>query len=582
MERRLAAILAADVVGYSRLMGEDEVGTLTALKAHREELIGPRITARRGRIVKLIGDGILAEFPSAVEAVECAAEIQEAMAERNADLPGDRQLTFRIGINLGDVVVEGDDIYGDGVNIAARLEGIAIPGGICIARNVFNQVKGKVDLEFDDLGAQQVKNIAEPVHVFQVSGLGFAAPGDTSTSPTGAVDLRDKPSIAVLPFDNMGGDPDQEYFADGITEDIITELARFQNLLVIARNSAFTYKGKAVRVQDVGRDLGVNYVVEGSIRKAGNRVRLTVQLVEAATGNHVWAERYDRDLTDIFELQDELTRTIVATLPRRLESADAERIRRKPPSNMGVYDRVLRAKLCHHRGSREDNAEGLRLLDQAIELDPEYASAYAWKACTLGQAWHRGYREQTDELWMEMWNLTRKGASLDENDLECIRILCEFGIEEGRLDEAQIYNDKALRLTPNDPRIVAQRGELLTWLGQPEDGLEWVEKAMQLDPYDADAWTHLLGRALFGARRYEEAIGAFKRVPNLQFGHRVYLAACYGQLDRSEEAESQAAHILELKPDFTAKSFAKSLFYKDQADRDHLFEGLRKASLPAE
>ncbi|MEE8144524.1 MAG: adenylate/guanylate cyclase domain-containing protein, partial [Kiloniellales bacterium] len=334
MERRLAAILAADVVGYSRLMGEDEVGTLTALKAHREELIGPRITARRGRIVKLIGDGILAEFPSAVEAVECAVEIQEAMAERNADLPGERQLAFRIGINLGDVVVEGDDIYGDGVNIAARLEGIAIPGGICIARNVFNQVKGKVDLEFDDLGAQQVKNIAEPVHVFQVHGLGFAAP-QIEAPPTGANDLRDKPSIAVLPFTNMGGDPDQEYFADGITEDIITELARFQSLLVIARNSAFTYKGKAVRVQDVGRDLGVNYVVEGSIRKAGNRVRLTVQLVEAATGNHVWAERYDRDLTDIFELQDELTRTIVATLPRRLESADAERIRRKPPSNMG-------------------------------------------------------------------------------------------------------------------------------------------------------------------------------------------------------------------------------------------------------
>ncbi len=582
MERRLAAILAADVVGYSRLMGEDEAGTLAALKAHREELIGPRIAARRGRIVKLIGDGILAEFASAVEAVECAVEIQKAMAERNADLPGERQLAFRIGINLGDVVVEGDDLYGDGVNIAARLEGLANPGGICIARNVFNQVKGKVDFEFEDLGAQQVKNIAEPVHVFQVCGLGFAAPGDTSTSAIGAVDLRDKPSIAVLPFTNMGGDPDQEYFADGITEDIITELARYQNLLVIARNSAFTYKGRAVRVQDVGRQLGVDYVAEGSIRKAGNRVRVTVQLVEAATGNHVWAERYDRELTDIFELQDELTQTIVATLPRRLESADVERVRRKPPSDIGVYDRVLRAKLCHHRGSREDNTEAIQLLDQAIELDPEYAPAYAWKACTLGQAWHRGYREQTDELWVEMWNLTRKGASLDENDIECVRILCEFAIEENRLDEAQIYNDKALRLNPNDPRLVAQRGELLTWLGQPEDGLEWVEKAMQLDPYDADAWVHLLGRALFGARRYEEAIGAFKRVPRPQYGHYAYLAACYGQLDRNEEAKAEAAQVLVMKPDLTAKSFAEALFYKNQADRDHIFEGLRKAGLPAE
>jgi adenylate cyclase len=562
-------------------MGADEAGTLTALKAHREELIEPRIAARRGRIVKLIGDGILAEFPSAVEAVECAVEIQEAMAERNADLPGERQMAFRIGINVGDVVVEGDDLYGDGVNIAARVEGLADSGGICVAHNVFSQVKNKVDLEFEDLGSQEVKNIAEPVHVFRVCHLGSAASQNVAPA-AGTVDLREKPSIAVLPFTNMSGDPEQEYFADGITEDIITELARFQSLLVIARNSVFTYKGRAVRVEKVGRELGVDYVVEGSVRKAGGRVRVTVQLVDAATGNHVWAERYDRDLTDIFELQDELTRTIVATLPRRLESADVERIRRKPPSDMGVYDRVLRAKLCHHRGSQEDNSEAIQLLDQAIELDPEYASAYAWKACTLGQAWARGYLEQSDELYAEMFDLTRKGVSLDENDLECVRILCEFAIQGNRLDEAQVYNDKALRLNPNDPRIVAQRGELLTWLGQPQESVEWVEKAMRLDPYDADAWAHLLGRALFGAQRYEEAIGAFMRVPNPQCGHHAYLAACYGQSGRPEEAEAQTGHVLDLKPDFTAQSFAESLSYKDQADRDHLSEGLHKAGLPAE
>jgi adenylate cyclase len=545
----------------------------------RQQILEPLIAEHHGRVVKLIGDGLLVEFASVVDSIACAVAWQERVAEHEAEGDEDKRLQFRIGINLGDVIVEGDDIHGDGVNIAARLEGLANPGGICIAHNVFSQVKGKVDLDFEDLGGQEVKNIAEPVHVFRVCGLGIAAPQNEAPAAE-TVDLRDKPSIAVLPFGNMSGDPDQEYFADGITEDIITELARFQNLLVIARNSVFTYKGKAVRAQDVGRELGVDYVAEGSIRKAGNRVRVTVQLVEAATGNHVWAERYDRDLTDIFELQDELTQTIVATLPRRLESADVERVRRKRPSDIGVYDRVLRAKLCHHRGSQEDNTEAIQLLDQAIDLDPEYAPAYAWKACTLGQAWHRGYRDQTDELWTEMWDLTRKGASLDENDLECVRILCEFGIEENRLDEAQVYNDKALRLNPNDPRLVAQRGELMGWLGRAEEGVEWVEKAMQLDPYDADAWAHLLGRAMFGARRYEEAIGAFKRVPKPQYGHYAYLAACYGQLDRTEEAKAEAAQVLVMKPDFTAKSFAESLFYKEQADRDHLMDGLRKAGLP--
>jgi adenylate cyclase len=430
------------------------------------------------------------------------------------------------------------------------------------------------------LGGQEVKNIAEPVHVFQICGLGFEV-AQNEASATGNVETRDKPSIAVLPFTNMSGDPEQEYFADGITEDIITELARFQNLLVIARNSVFTYKGKAVRVEDVGRELGVDYVAEGSIRKAGNRLRVTVQLIDAATGNHVWAERYDRELTDIFDLQDELTRTIVAALPRRLESADVERIRRKLPSDMGVYERLLRAKVCHHRGSPEDNSEAMQLLDQAIELDPEYASAYAWKACTLSQACARGYCELSDELYEEMWDLTRKAVSLDENDLECVRILSEYGIEERRFDDAQLYNEKALRLNPNDPRLVAQRGEILTWLGRPEDGIEWIEKAMQLDPHDADAWAHLLGRALFGARRYEEAIGAFKRVPRPQYGHYAYLAACHAQLDRDEEAKAESAQVLVMKPDFTAKSFAESLFYKGQADRDHLMDGLRKAGLPA-
>ncbi len=333
-ERRLTTILATDVVGYSRLMGADESDTLSALKAHRKELIEPMSRQYGGRTVKLMGDGALMEFASVVDAVLFAVEVQCALREHNADVPAERQIVYRIGINIGDIIVEGDDIYGDGVNIAARLEGLSEPGGICVSRNVFDQVKNKIDVGFEDLGDQQVKNIKEPVLIYKVTtGPCERLKGDLAIVAGATACSTEKPAIAVLPFDNMSGDEEQEYFADGITEDLITELARFQNLVVIARNSTFTYKGKAIRVKDVARDLGVHYVVEGSVRKAGNRVRVTAQLIESKTEKHVWAERYDRELTDIFEIQDEVTKAIIGALPSRLEAADIERIKRKPPQD---------------------------------------------------------------------------------------------------------------------------------------------------------------------------------------------------------------------------------------------------------
>ena len=439
-ERRLTTILAADVVGFSRLMGADESGTLSALKAHRKELIEPKSRQYGGRTVKLMGDGTLMEFASVVDAVLFAVDVQCAMREHNAEVPAERRIVYRIGINIGDIIVEGDDIYGDGVNIAARLEGLSEPGGICVSSNVYNQVKNKIEVGFEDRGDQQVKNIAEPVRVYNVTmGPCERLPCDLAIVARATACATEKPAIAILPFDNMSGDAEQEYFADGITEDLITELARFQNLVVIARNSTFTYKGKATRVKDVARDLGVHYVVEGSVRKAGNRVRVTVQLIESKSEKHVWAERYDRELTDIFEIQDQVTRAIIGALPSRLEAADIERIKRKPPQDLAAYDYVLRSKILHHHGTKEANSEALQILDKAIEVDPGYAQAYAWKACTLRQAILRGFTEEPDDFNAQRIANAEKALSLDENDMECLRILCEIHMEQEDLDKAEHY-----------------------------------------------------------------------------------------------------------------------------------------------
>ena len=581
VQRRLAAILAADVVGYSRLMGADESGTLSALKSHRKELIEPMSQQYGGRIVKLMGDGTLMEFASVVDAVLFAVEVQCAMREQNADVSAERQIVYRIGINIGDIIVDGDDIYGDGVNIAARLEGLSEPGGICVSGNVFNQVKNKIEVGFEDLGDQQVKNIQEPVRVYRVStGPCERLKGDLAIVAGATACSGEKPAIAVLPFDNMSGDAEQEYFADGITEDLITELARFQNLVVIARNSTFTYKGKATRVKDVARDLGVHYVVEGSVRKAGNRVRVTVQLIESKSEKHVWAERYDRELTDIFDIQDEVTKAIIGALPSRLEAADIERIKRKPPQDLAAYDYVLRGKILHHHGTKEANAEAMQVLNKAIEVDPDYAQAYAWKACTLRQAILRGYTDEPDGLNAQRIENAEKALALDENDMECLRILCEIHMEQEDLDGAERYHNRAFALNPNDPRMLAQRGELMVWLGRPEEAIEWVQKAMQLDPLGASGFAHLLGRALRADRRYEDAIAAYKEVRTMRYQHHTEMAACYAASGIDHEAAKQKAETLRLNPDFSTETYIASLPYKNAADREHLRDSLRKAGLP--
>ncbi len=595
MERRLAAILIADVVGFSRLMGQDETGTHVAIKALWKELFGPRVAEHRGRIVKLMGDGALVEFPSVVDAVACAVIVQRDSAARNAGVPTDRRIEVRIGVNLGDVIVEGDDIHGNGVNVASRIEQLSQPGGVALSATAYEHAAGKVSVDFVDKGEHELKNIEEPVRVYLWSN---DIPDERQPEEPRTADelpLPDKPSIAVLPFDNMSGDPEQEYFADGLTEDIITELSRFQTFFVIARNSSFAYKGKGMTVTDIGRELGVFYVLEGSVRKVGDRVRITAQLIEAASGNHVWAERYDRELADVFEVQDDVTKCIVAAIPGRLLEADFDRIKRKRLENMAAYDYTLRGKIHHHRGTKEDNAEALRLLGKAIELDPEFAEAYAWQSCTLGQAQARDFGDNKEELFARELETAEKGLLLDENNITCQWNMCELHMEwanraygdlspiadlGARLERAEQHHEKAFALNPNDPRIVAQKGELLTWQGNPDQGAEWARLAMRLDPYAAAGRAHLLGRALYVARDYAAAIEAFEKVRVLRYGHHAEIAACYAQLELNEQARSHALEVLRLKPDFSIADFMRRLPFKENKDCEHHREGLSKAGLP--
>jgi adenylate cyclase len=572
MERRLAAILAADVTGYSAMVGRDEEGAITAFKGCLEAL-APIIGMHGGRVVKTMGDGLLVEYTSVVDAVVSAQAMQRRIAERNRDLPEDQAMRFRIGVHVGDIVVDGDDILGDGVNIATRLEEQAEPGGVVVSGRVHEDVAGKLDLAFDNLGPRKLKNIARPIHLYALAPEGIPAPPPTP-------ELPDKPSIVVLPFEDMSGEVGDAYFADGVTEDIITELSRFSSLFVIARNSAFTYKGRAVKAQEIRRDLGVRYIVEGSVRRAGDQVRVTVQLIDSETGSHVWADRYDRELGDIFNLQDELIQAIVATLPGRLLLAEEKRIRRKPPKQMAAYDYVLAGRIHHHRVTSEDNAEALRMLETAIKLDPGFAEAYAWKACTLGQALQFGFCTDFAETEKEAFAAIDKALSLDESDVECHRLLCEVRMESRRFDEAETHSELALAMNPNDPRIVAQRGELLTWLGRPDEGVEWIEKAMRVDPFGAPGRAHLLGRAFYTARRYADAIDAFKKIVSPMYMHLAEAAACHARIDDQACATELATATLRLNPDFTVDQYMKTRTYQDPADAAHLAEGLRAAGLP--
>jgi adenylate cyclase len=563
-------------------MEADETGTLARLKTHRIELIDPSIAKNRGRIIKTTGDGLLVEFHSVVDAVLCAAEIQRRMSRRNADVAPARWIQFRIGINLGDVIVDQNDIFGDGVNVAARLESLAEPGGICISSAVRDQLGQRLDgVGFDDIGEQSVKNIARPIRVFRVRLDETSASTQEPAKDATAMAKSKRPSIAVLPFANMSGDPEQEFFADGLTEDIITELSRFHDLLVISRNSAFVYKGKAVKVQDVAREFGVDYVIEGSVRKAGERVRVTVQLIDAETDRHIWAERYDRELQDIFAIQDEMTRAIVATLPGRVEAATHDRATRKPTDNMAAYECVLAAKLLHHRSNREDNARAQLLLDRALALDANYAHAHAWKACVLGQTWVYGWCADRDATFLQVASELETALALDDNDSDVHRILAALNLNRDDHDKATYHQERALALNPNYDLVVVQQGELLTWLGRPEEGIDWIRKAMRLNPYHPERfWSHL-GRAYYCAEKYAEAAEAFSRITRPDHTHHAFLAAIFAQMGNAVAAGAHAAEVLKREPAFSVAAYLTTQHYKRAVDRQRHETGLVKAGLPA-
>jgi adenylate cyclase len=637
MERKLAAILSADVKGYSRLMGEDDEATVRTLTAHRE-VMATFIQQHHGRVVDSPGDNLLAEFTSVVEAVRCAVEIQHELKATNAELPDHRKMEFRIGINLGDVIVEGERLYGDGVNIAARLEGLAEAGGICISGSVYEQVKAKVAVEYEYLGEREVKNIAEPVRVWRVRLDEATAAGDAGSpksevrspeskkeSPKprrvgmpvfvlvsvlllgGIVILLypslptfiihhssliiqeaqppllpfpDKPSIVVLPFVNMSKDPEQEYFSDGLTEDLTSDLTRISSLFVIARNSAFTYKGKAVKVQDVSREMGVRYVLEGSVRKAGDQLRITAQLVDGTTGGHVWSERYDRLLHDIFALQDEITQRIVTVLRVEMQEAELERVQRLPTENLTAYDSLLRGVEYYLRSTKEANAQARQLFERAIELDPRYATAYAALGWTHFTDWGLQWSQDPQSLERAS-ELAHKAIVLDDS-LPQAHMLLSFVYQlKNQLEPAITEAKRAIALDPNGADSYAALAEALSWTVQSEEAIALAEKAMRLNPRYPVYYLMSLGRAYAVAGRTEEAITALKSAlaRNRDFlPPHVLLVFLYTESGREEEAHAEVAEVLRISPNFSVDGLGQRAPYPDQVLARYL-AALRKAGL---
>jgi adenylate cyclase len=581
VNRKLAAILAADVVGYSRLMGADEAGTLAALKRHREAIFDPAVAAHNGRIVKLIGDGVIAEFGSVVDAVSCALSVQRSsttIPDLGASQP---TIVLRIGINLGDVIIEGDDIYGDGVNVAARLEPLAEPGGICVSSIVNESVGNRIDVRFQDGGEISVKNIDRPIRVWKWH------PSATTSAISRSV-AKPEPnvaaaSIAVLPFTNMSGDPEQEYFSDGISEDIITDLSKIGGLTVIARNSSFTYKGRSVDLRTVGRDLGVRSVLEGSIRRAGNRVRITAQLIDAATSTHLWADRYDRDLTDIFEVQDEVVEKIVGALAVTLTQGEQQRLRRHGTSNVEAYECWLRARALFTRGTRESIVEARAMYRRAIEFDHNFAAPHAGLAFAAIADHTSGWALDSAQALLEAERWARRALEL--NDQEPVSHMALGNVLLWRRDHKGALAEFArmIALDPNFAQGHTATGLALMYAGEPARALEPFAIAMRLDPHYPDIVLHFLAQANFSLGKYEIAahqlLDRIARNPSTD-ASRMLLASCYGHLGRAEDARTVWAELLKVNPDFSLMQRARVLPYKNPDDFQRILEGLAKAGLP--
>jgi len=576
--RRLAAILAADVAGYSRLMGVDEEGTLERLKALRREVVDPKIAEHYGRIVKTTGDGVLVEFASVVDAVRCAVAVQQAMLERNTEVVADNRIELRIGINLGDVIVEGDDLYGDGVNIAARIEALADAGTVFVSNTVHDHVRDRLPFVFEDLGEQQVKNIARPVRVYRVRDVGGAANSPSAFQP--ALPLPDKPSIAVLPFQNISGDPEQEYFADGMVEEIITALSRIRWLFVIARNSSFTYKGKAVDVKQVGRELGVRYVLEGSVRKGGNRVRITAQLIEAETGAHLWADRFDGSLEDVFELQDQVAISVAGVIEPALQAAEVRRSSVRPTSDLTAYDLYLRALANFPWFGKEQMAGATELFEQAVAIDPDFAPALAWAAVCHTRFRLDGYAEDRETSRRKAKSLADRALARAGGDPG---VLANVAITLGDDEDAEITSaialiDQSLALNPSSARAWFISGLLRVLAGQCDEAIKHVETCLRLSPRDpVGVPLYIMGSAYFFSRRFAEAAEKLALSVRAYAGwHLPYrtLAACYAHMGRLDDARAVIDQLRAVGP-VTATEINR---YRLAEDRELLLSGLRLAA----
>jgi adenylate cyclase len=579
IQRRLVAILAADVVGYSRLMEQDETATLTDMKVRWSEVVEPLVARHQGRIFKRIGDGMLVEFGSAVAAVECAVELQKAMAAANDNAPAGRRIVLRIGINLGDVMVDGSDLYGAGVNVASRIEGLANPGTVAISSAVHEHVHGRLSIDFIDNGIHELKNIERPVHIWTWSPDGAKA---AILGAGGALQPpANRPSIAVLPFDNMSGDPEQGYFADGITEDIITDLSKVSGLLVIARNSSFAYKGLAPDIRKVSRELGVRYVLEGSVRRIASRVRITAQMIDGTNGGHLWAERYDRDIEDVFAVQDEVTRTIVDALKVKLTAGEEARLESRGKIDPEAYDLIVRSRQTSLQLRPEAALEARRMLERAIEIDPSLAIAYARLSIIRFAEFANQWNNASDKNLTEALALARKAIETDDAEpqgyISLAIVLCWMR----RLDEAEPAAERALALAPNLVDAQTCLGNVRDFQGRHEEAIALHQQGYRLDP-QFDMSLHFLGRALLALGRYDEAESAFKRrlalMPRSDMS-RFYLACLYGLTGRREEARRTWQETLEVNPNFSLEHLKRTLPYKDPAVLERLLDGLHDAGV---